>query len=250
MNGRGITFSETGYDALNRPVVVTDALGIATYTQYNALGYPVVITDGNGAVTTYAYDGLNRVTGVSYLADGETVSTEYNALGQRVSMTDANGTTRYEYDDLNRLTVVTDTFEAVIRYGYDLNGNRTQLVYPDGRTVTYTYDADNRLDSLLDWSRGLTDYDYDEAGRLITTTLPNGVVSVNGYDDADRLTSLRYVDDGGSLLAEYLYELDGVGNRTVVTETLLAPGIVETVAAFLKRTANWCWKQKAPPRPR
>ncbi len=92
--------------------------------------------------------------------------------------------------------------------------------------------------SRWDWSGGLTDYDYDEAGRLITTTLPNGVVSVNGYDDADQLTSLRYVDDGGDLLAEYLYELDGVGNRTVVTETLLAPGIVETVEAFLEENGQ------------
>lgn len=232
INGLDVTYSQTSYDDLSRPVVVTDALGIATTTQYNALGYPVVITDGNGAVTTYAYDGLNRVTDVAYLADGETVSTAYNALGQRVSMTDTNGITHYEYDDLNRLTVVTDIFGAVVRYGYDLNGNRTQLVYPDGRTVTYTYDADNRLDTLLAWDGGLTDYDYDEAGRLITTTLPNGVVSVNGYDDADRLTSLRYVADNGELLAEYLYELDGVGNRTVVTETQQLPSTSDQLISF------------------
>ncbi|MCZ7670535.1 MAG: hypothetical protein M5U34_26985 [Chloroflexi bacterium] len=234
VNGRDIIYSETAYDDLSRPVMVTDALGITTTTQYNALGYPVVITDGNGAVTTYTYDGLNRVTDVAYLADGETVSTTYNALGQRLSMTDANGTTWYGYDDLNRLTVVTDTFDAIIRYGYDLNGNRTNMVYPDGRTVTYTYDADNRLDTLLSWDGGLTDYDYDKAGRLITITLPNGVVSVNGYDDADRLTSLRYVDSTGDLLAEYLYELDGVGNRTVVTETQQMPGTSEQLISFGK----------------
>lgn len=28
---------------------------------------------------------------------------------------------------------------------YDAAGNRTQLIYPDNRSVTYTYDGDNRL---------------------------------------------------------------------------------------------------------
>jgi YD repeat-containing protein len=65
---------------------------------------------------------------------------------------------------------------------------------------------------------------FDAAGRLITTTLPNGVATVNSYDDANRLTGLRHEDPGQELLlAEFLYQLDGVGNRVVATETLRVP---------------------------
>ncbi len=64
------------------------------------------------------------------------------------------------------------------------------------------------------------------------------MVAVDGYDNADRLTSLRYTADNSDLLAEYVYELDGVGNRVAVTETLLAPGSVETVAAFLEENGQ------------
>jgi hypothetical protein len=57
----------------------------------------------------------------------------------------------------------------------------------------------------------------------VTTTLPNGVVTINGYDDANRLTSLVHTDENEILLASFLYRLDKVGNRVVVTETLSAP---------------------------
>jgi YD repeat-containing protein len=120
-------------------------------------------------------------------------------------------------------------------YRYDDAGNRTGLIYPDGRDVTYAYDGDNRLLQVDDWNGGITSYQYDGAGRLITTTLPNGVVSVNAYDDAGRLLSLRHEGGDGSLLAEYLYQLDGAGNRVAVTATVRAPDVVQTIEAYVEQ---------------
>ena len=116
-----------------------------------------------------------------------------------------------------------------------LAGNRTQLIYPDSREVGYSYDGDNRLVEVEDWNSGVTTYQYDGAGRLITTTLHNGVVSANGYDDANRLLSLRHEGADSTLLAEYLYQLDGVGNRVAVTETVRAPDVVETTDAYIEQ---------------
>jgi YD repeat-containing protein len=107
-----------------------------------------------------------------------------------------------------------------VGYGYDLSGNRTQLVYPGGKVVTYTYDADNRLIQVEDWDGGLTSYAYDAAGRLVGETLPNGVDTTRQYDDAGRLIRLTHTAPDDSTLSDYVYELDGVGNRTRVTETL------------------------------
>jgi YD repeat-containing protein len=101
-----------------------------------------------------------------------------------------------------------------------LAGNRTQLTYPDGRVVTNTYDADNRLVQIEDWDGGLTRYAYDAAGRLISTTLPNGVVTTRQYDDADRQVRLTHTAADDTVLSDYQYQLDGVGNHLQVVETL------------------------------
>jgi RHS repeat-associated protein len=228
-NALGLTNTRTVYDDLNRPVIVEDALGNQTTTQYNALGHRVVMTDGNGTVTTYDYDSLNRLQEVRYLDDGEIVTYSYDAAGNRTTMTDGLGVTSTNYDDLYRVITVTDALTGTVGYSYDLVGNRTRLTYPDGKVVTNTYDLDNRLLQVEDWDGGITGYDYDAAGRLITTTLPNGVVTVNQYDAADRLTGLSHHNTiSDTLLAEYTYQLDGVGNRRVVTETQLLPEATAT----------------------
>lgn len=232
VNARHFTSTQIAYDALYRPVTVTDALDQETTTAYNALGLRTAVTDANGETTRYQYDGLSRPLTITYESDGQTVSYVYNALGSRLRMDDGVGTTRYRYDDLYRLTTVTDTIDAPVEYGYDLVGNRTHLTYPDGNVITYTYDGDNRLSGVLDWDGNDTTYEYDTVGRLITTTLPNGVYAVQAYDHASRLLDLRYLAADDSLLAAYEYEVDGVGNRQVVTETLLSPEIQEVIAAY------------------
>jgi RHS repeat-associated protein len=219
-NALGYTSTHTTYDALGRSVVVEDALGHKTYTRYNALGYRTVVTDANGAVTRYSFDGLNRLTLVHYVSDGVTVAYRYDAASNRTVMTDTLGVTRYVYDDLYRLVSATDPFTGTVSYGYDLVGNRTQLIYPDGQVATHTYDADNRLVQVEDWSGGLTGYEYDVAGRLITTTLPNGVATTYRYDAANRSIDLTHTAADGTLLSSYRYELDGTGNRVRAVETL------------------------------
>src|SRR5690606_24055186 len=80
-----------------------------------------------------------------------------------------------------------------------------------------------------------TAYGYDKAGRHITTTLPNGVLIINEYDDANRLIHLTYTTDDNILLANYIYQLDSIGNKRVVTETILSPEVTATIETFLEQ---------------
>ena len=74
----------------------------------------------------------------------------------------------------------------------DAVGNRTQLTYPDGRSVSYAYDASDRMTQVTDWDSRTTSYNYDLANRMIETTLPNGVVSSYDYDFAGRLLEMQH----------------------------------------------------------
>jgi RHS repeat-associated protein len=57
--------------------------------------------------------------------------------------------------------------------------------------------------------------------------LPNGVETRYAYDAAGRLVEVAHSQEGESL-ARYTYTLNGVGNRTQVTETILQPQAVTT----------------------
>ncbi len=87
------------------------------------------------------------------------------------------------------------------------------------------------------WEAGELLYSFSQRNLLTSNRVGSGgsaynIVATYGYDDADRLTSLRYVTGNDDLLAEYLYELDGVGNRIVVTETQQMPGTSERLISF------------------
>jgi YD repeat-containing protein len=66
-----------------------------------------------------------------------------------------------------------------------------------------------------------THYGYDDLDRLDTLTLPNDVTSSYSYDEAGRLTLLTH-NNLTETLASYDYALDNVGNRTILTETLVS----------------------------
>ena len=246
-------------------VVVTPTV---SYT-YNSLGLVTTETDARGTVTRYVYTegtgdeaagganplfapGVPPVPGLltQVIQDdgGEALTTtykEFDALGNPLSVIGPGGAnvTRFLYDEMGRVISQTNATDITTLSQYDDQGNLARRITDytaDGATgrnvvTAFTYDADNRLVQVDDWNTGVTTYQYDGAGRLITTTLPNGVVSVNAYDDANRLLSLRHEGGDGSLLAEYLYQLDSVGNRAVVTETVRAPDVVQTIDAYIEQ---------------
>ena len=116
---------------------------------------------------------------------------------------------------MNRLASSSQTVHAVsfaVRNGYDLNGNRTHIVYPGGLAVSYAYDAENRLAGVSVRHAGGAEsfaLGYDGAGRLTSLAYPNGIAAAFGYDAESRLTSF----DHGGLVAHTLFR-DARGFKT------------------------------------
>ena len=211
------------YDLLNRLVTTTDPLSHQTQFTYDAASNQVRTLDSNGKTITSTYDLLNRLTGIAYPAPDAAVAFAYDVIGRSTAMTDGTGTTTWGYDGVDRPISITQPYTGTVLYTYDSAGNRLSLTYPDGKVVNYRYDLATRLVSASDWLTQTTSYLYNAIGQPLTITLPNGVTSSFGYDSAERLKTITH-QGITQTLASYTYTLDAMGNRTGVTETVLAPG--------------------------
>jgi RHS repeat-associated protein len=127
---------------------------------------------------------------------------------------------------LGRPLTITHPISGTVGYRYDTQGNRTALIYPDGKRVDYSYDRLGRLRNVTDWASQVVTYTYNVAGSLVKTELPNGVVSTYEYDDAGQLLHLLHHKNGQGMSlfsSRYDYLYDNVGNRRMATETLFTP---------------------------
>jgi YD repeat-containing protein len=154
------------------------------------------------------------------------VSYAYDANGQRTSMTDGTGTTTSTYDEAGRLSSVTSPHPSgakTVGYRYDLDGNRTKVIYPDSTVVTSSIDKAGQLTSLTDWASRQTSYQYVPDRLLQTATSFNGTTGTYTYDQARRLTQVHH-QQGATTLSQHRYTLDAAGTRTQVDEVLAQVG--------------------------
>jgi len=153
-------------------------------------------------------------------------------LGRIVEKTETIGgvtsTYGYGYDDAGRLVEVRKDGVVQTTWGYDDNGNRTQV---NGLEVAHYDDQDRLLDyqganyaytangELLTKTQGanVTRYGYDVLGNLRQVTLPGGTVIDYLTDGKNRRIGKKV---NGALTQGFLYqdqlkplaELDGAGN--------------------------------------
>jgi len=233
------TVTETGYDSMGQVTSQTDGnkhtteykrnlleeveeevnpLGEKTLKEYNAAGSLVKLTDAKGRTTSYTYDPANRLTEVSYSSGNpSTVKYEYNKDGDRTKMTDGTGTTKYEYDQLDRLTESENGHKEVIKYEYNLANGQTKITYPNGKAVTRGYDKDERLEKLTDWLEHTTKFAYNPDSDLTTTTFPSETKDEDKYayshdDEMNEVTMLKSTETLASLV--YPRDSDGQVKQT------------------------------------
>jgi RHS repeat-associated protein len=194
-------------DALEQVIEVTDPLARKTTNGYDAAGNLTSLLDAAKRTTTYKYDAANRLTEVSY-SDGKTptVQYEYDADGERTKMVDGTGTSKYTYDQLDRLTEAKDGHGDASSYEYDLANERTKITYPGGKAVTRAYDNAGRLKSLTDWLEHTSKFAYDADSDLTATVFPSatGDEDTYAYDEADQMSEVKMAK-GAESLASLVY---------------------------------------------
>lgn len=203
-NGNVTTYQ---YDNLGRLLTETDPLGKITSYGYDAIGNLISKTDANGNTVKYTYDSLGRLLKKMY-PDGKTETFSYDAVGNILTAGNPNISYTMTYDNGSRLTAVTDSFGWTMSYEYDLLGNRTKLMTPNGRIIKYFYDPSNRLTRLITAVSSFT-FRYDNLGRLtFQNSVFNNISTYFDYDALGRVTGRSEVSYG----FPFVYTYDKKGN--------------------------------------
>ncbi|MDO8445254.1 MAG: RHS repeat-associated core domain-containing protein [Deltaproteobacteria bacterium] len=206
------------YDKLGRLIKETDPLGNAISYSYDSKGNLLSKTDANSAVISYSYDSLGRLLKKAY-PDNTTESFTYDSKGNILTATNSNTSYTFGYNTSGKVTSVADSNSRTVSYQYDSIGNKTKLTYPEGSTVTYSYDTANRLKSIVNGGGRTYTYSYDSLGRRSKLSLPNGTSANYSYDASGRLIGLIHKASNGSVITQYSYTHDKVGNRLSKTNT-------------------------------
>jgi RHS repeat-associated protein len=198
---------------------VTDPLSHVTKKEYDGAGNLINLEDPAKRTTTYKYDPGNRLTEVSYSSGKPaTVTYEYDKDGGRTKMTDGTGTTKYVYDQLDRLTESENGHKEVSKYGYDLANEQTKITYPNTKSVTRAFDNAGRLEKVTDWSSNVTKFTYNEDSQQATTLFPSVTTDEDkyAYNDADQMTEAKMLK-GTETLASLVYTRDNDGQLKKTT---------------------------------
>ena len=176
---------------------------------------PAVVCSRSEQATTDATGALGFGAGLTGTA--RTWTYTYTTYGRVLTATDPNGkttTTTYYADDdpdLGRrgnVATLTNAANHVTRLtAYNLHGQPTQIVDPNGLVTDLTYDLRLRLTSRKVGTE-LTTFTYDPRGLLTNVALPDGASLTYSYDAAHRLVAIA--DQQGSRID---YTLDAMGNR-------------------------------------
>jgi len=158
------------------------------------------------------YNGFGEVTG--YLAKYATTDLyktdvsrdKLGRIAQKIeTVGGSTNTFDYAYDVAGRLVEVKQNGVVQSNYGYDSNGNRTDLNLSTGSGQAAPiahYDAQDRL---LDYNNA--SYDYTANGELKTKTVGSATTSYN----YDVLGNLRHVTSPGGTAIDYV--IDGQNRR-------------------------------------
>jgi RHS repeat-associated protein len=133
------------------------------------------------------------------------------------------------YDSLGRVIEEAQTIGGqptqVVSSAWRADALRKSLTYPNGRVDVYTYDGLDRLKTVSDQgaAQPIAVYDYIGADRVLERLYPQaGTVETHlnsagtqdiGYDGMRRTIAMSDLRSNGTLVVDYTYTYDRMGNR-------------------------------------
>jgi RHS repeat-associated protein len=221
------------FDDLDRQTVQRWADGSIETITRDAEGNPEATLRPNGQTISRDFDGLNRLileTFEPVTEDGiASIEYTYNGNGQITQVTETlSGATcpqggsvcsaSFDYDELDRLTAVTDRNRQALTQRYDPADNRIARTGPEGETG-YTFNGLDQIVAVTPPGRGAIGLAPTPAGRWGEITHGNGIRTEVTHDPAGRMNGVRHWLGAAAVLLS-TYSFDANGNR--VSETIEA----------------------------
>jgi len=199
------------YDERGRSISIENALGEADERTYDGQDHMVIYRTPNFEFSNQEFDGDNNLVRFTDALSNETVRVydsqnrrinegdfkgndmeyTYNAQHQVLTVTDRQGilVQTNTYDSLGRLKTVTDAASNTTTYGYDSNGYRNRIDYPDTTFETFTYNTRGDMLSRTNRRNNTTSFTYNKRRQLLVTTFPDTSTRTNVYDSCGNLLS-------------------------------------------------------------
>jgi len=227
------SYADYGYDTAQRLEVIQDnLLNRRVYTRDDAGNITreeIFNPDGTTArLKTRVFDGLSRMS-QELGAQSQTTGFTYDGNGNLKTITDPRSTmpnpivTTYFYDELNRLSQITDAAKpaaGITLFSYDLRDQPTQVIAPNNATTNYTVDGLSNVTQEISPDRGTTNYTQDAAGTVLTRQDARGITATYTYDAVNRPTQIVYSGAGFTTLTDtFTYDqgTNGIGKLTGMT---------------------------------
>jgi RHS repeat-associated protein len=231
--------TETRYDAVGRASRVfnpPDADGVVYAAETRYLPLRTTVIDENGNAKTRHVDGLERLVRIDEENAGEVYVTRYayDPLGNLVLITDAQDNTKtFAYDRLGRKVAMGDPDRGRMAYAYDAAGNLVRTEDAKGQVITYAFDGAGRPlnedyhdaagivpDVSFHYDAASPDYPYAEnlKGELAWIEDLSGAEFFS-FDERGNpaWTVKRIVDDGRTQNFRTAFEYDAMDRVTAMT---------------------------------
>ncbi|BBE72967.1 putative deoxyribonuclease RhsA [Pleomorphomonas sp. SM30] len=220
--GRTTTFVR---NSVGLPTTITRGAGTTaaetqTITWNTTLRRPTTVTVAGQTKTTYTWTSgrLTKVqqTDLTAAADpARTWTMTYTSGGQLASvdgpLAGTDDTTLYGWNTSGFLASVTDELGHVTQItAWNLRGQPTRVVDPNGTVVTYDYDGAGRLTKVSQDTAGtplVWSIAYDLSGDVTRITDPTGAYLAYGYDGARRLSKITNAKGETVTLGKNLLDL-------------------------------------------
>ncbi|MFE3543034.1 putative T7SS-secreted protein [Nocardia sp. NPDC059177] len=214
------------YNALRKPLRVTEPDGAVTHYAYTDNGNVATITRPDGTDIRIAYAYANRPTTITN-PDGTTAIREWDKAGNLIAVTDPAGArteythsscgavteirnpdgavTHVEVDDAGLPVTVTDPYGATTTIHRDAFGRPSEVTDPLGHTTRYEWTPEGRPARRVDPDGFAESWTYDGENNLVTHTNRNGGITRYTYGGFDKVAA-RTDPDGST--TRYLYNTE------------------------------------------
>lgn len=172
------------YDTDSNTITVVDNAGNSTVTQYDGLGREAKITDmfGNQYITNYNLNGDGvGFKALSYFVPSSNTTSKQNVV-------------EYNYDRWQRVTsekAYTSYPDEYVEtnYTYDIVGNTTEIIDPNGNKQNFVYDKLNRVISSTNTLGETIENIYDNVGNIKTQKVCDSISYNRVYDGEGKIVS-------------------------------------------------------------